>query len=380
MVESHDRCRIGERRVQAMTVPGRPTVAVVICAYTEDRWNEMMASVGSATSQTHHAAEIILVIDHNPALLRRATFELPSVRVIPNSNEKGLSGARNTGIAAATSEIIAFLDDDAFAATNWLAALVAPYADPDVIGVGGQAIPQWRSGRPEWFPPEFDWVVGCTHPGMPHERTPVRNLTAANMSLRRELLLECGGFDSGLDRIGTPPTGSEKADLCIRVQRLHPEGSFLYEPKAVVRQGVPAYHATWSHFRSQCFSEGLSKAVDGNLVGATHALSAVQSYMHSVTPHGVIRSIAEALRGDPTAVRAALAFCAGVAITGAGYVIGARRLASYGLARRRHVTSPGVRRRAEQRMTSAARGALSVSCVPPANSTRMILQNKEIHL
>ena len=56
-------------------IDARPTVSVVICASTEDRWNEMMASVGSAMSQIRHAEEIILVIDHNPVLLRRATFD-----------------------------------------------------------------------------------------------------------------------------------------------------------------------------------------------------------------------------------------------------------------------------------------------------------------
>ena len=65
---------------------------------------------------------------------------------IANDSKKGLARARNAGVAAATAEIVAFLDDETVAARNWLAALVAPYADPDVLGVGGQVAPVWKAG------------------------------------------------------------------------------------------------------------------------------------------------------------------------------------------------------------------------------------------
>jgi hypothetical protein len=152
-----------------------PSVTVVICAHTEDRWDDLVAAVMSVKQQTRRPAEIVLVIDHNPKLERRSTFELPGLKVIPNDNEKGLPGCRNAGIAAATAEIVAFLDDETVATRNWLAALVAPYADPHVLGVGGQAVPVWQAGRPGWFPPEFNWVVGCSYRGMPAERTLVHH-------------------------------------------------------------------------------------------------------------------------------------------------------------------------------------------------------------
>lgn len=132
-----------------------PTVTVVICAHTENRSDDLLAVVTSVKQQIYRPAEIVLVIDHNPKLQRRSTFELPGVKVIPNDNEKGLTGARYAGIAAAASEIVAFLDDATVAAHNWLAALVAPYADPHVLGGGGQVVPAWPTERPGWFPSEF---------------------------------------------------------------------------------------------------------------------------------------------------------------------------------------------------------------------------------
>ena len=47
-------------------------VSIVICAYTEDRWPELVAAVDSVRQQTTLPYEIILVIDHHPQLLLRA--------------------------------------------------------------------------------------------------------------------------------------------------------------------------------------------------------------------------------------------------------------------------------------------------------------------
>ena len=304
---------------------GPPTVAVVICAHTEDRWDEMVFAVTSVMQQTHRAAEILLVIDHNPALLRRATFELRGVVAIPNEHAQGLSGARNTGVRAASSDIVAFLDDGAFAAPNWLAALVAPYADPDVLGVGGRVVPAWRTGRPAWFPAEFDWVVGCSYRGMPTERTPLRSYLCANMSLRRQLLLQGGGLD------GT--------ELSTGVQRRRPRGSHVYEPAAIVRLGIPPSVSSWSYFRSRCFSAGMFTAlVVGDRVGADSRSET--AYLRTVIPKGIGRSVVAALRGDPTAAHAALVLGAGAAVTSAGYAIGWSRAAWDRVARQRSASRP----------------------------------------
>ena len=221
--------RRGARPVQLSHVEARPkssapppTVAVVICARSEVRWDDLVAAVESVKQQTYRPAEIVLVIDHNPALQRRSTNELTGVTVVPNDNEEGLPGARNAGVAAASSEIVAFVEDDAVAERNWLAALVAPYADPHVLGVGGQVVPIWQTRRPNWFPAEFDWVVGCSYHGMPAERTRVRNFSGASMSLRRRLLVESGGFDVGLSRIGTRPLGCDETEICARLSASPP--------------------------------------------------------------------------------------------------------------------------------------------------------------
>src|SRR5436309_12820458 len=118
-----------------------PSVSVIICAYNEERWDDLVAAVSSLHRQTHRPEEIIVVIDHNPDLLARAQAELREVVILANAGQPGLSGARNSGIAAARGDVIAFLDDDAIASPEWIEHLIASYARSEVVGAGGAIVP-----------------------------------------------------------------------------------------------------------------------------------------------------------------------------------------------------------------------------------------------
>lgn len=300
-----------------------PDVSVVICAYSEDRWRDLIAAVDSVRVQTIPAREIILVIDHNTRLLERARTQIPGVVLVENREERGLSGARNSGAAAANSTVIAFLDDDALAAPDWLSRLTEHYKDQQVLGVGGAIAPLWAGGRPDWFPDEFDWVVGCSYRGMPRVTAPVRNLIGANMSFRREVMEVTGGFRSGIGRVGEHPVGCEETELCIRARRSWPERVFLYEPRAQVHHRVPASRARWSYFRRRCYAEGLSKALVSRLVGNADGLASERTYTFRTLPQGVARSTAEALLGrHPARLARSGSIVAGLAITTAGYLVG----------------------------------------------------------
>ncbi len=305
----------------SISAPG--AFSVVICAYTLARWDELVACVESVRQQTLPPREIIVVVDHNPALLERVRAQIAGVIAIENKEPRGLSGARNSGIAIAQGDVIAFLDEDSAAAPDWLARLRAGYTD-QVIGVGGAIEPVWLNGRPRWFPPEFDWVVGCTFLGMSETPTRVRNLIGCNMSFRREVFQQFGGFTSGIGRVGTQPVGCEETEFCIRARQRSPQGELLYDPRARVYHRVPPNRAAWNYFRARCYAEGLSKALISRLVGAQAGLASERAHTFRVLPRGVVRGLADAcLRRDVMGLARASAIIAGLALTTAGFLIGA---------------------------------------------------------
>ena len=300
----------------------RPKVSVVICAYSLGRWEDLQRAIQSVRKQTEVAEEIVLVVDHCPELLKQANLLPLDIIVIPNRFEKGLSGARNTGAVRARGDIVAFLDDDAAADPDWLTRIVNHYEDPRILGVGGMVRPYWEGGRPRWFPSELDWVVGCCYRGMPSSSAPVRNFIGANMSFRRAVLQDSGGFSHGLGQGGAIPPGCEEAELCLRISQRNPDGILLYEPAAAVRHRVSYQRATWSYLRSRCYAEGLSKAVVARLAGPDRVLASERAYARSAVPRGIWRSLADAAHGKLAGALAALALVVAVAVTATGYLVG----------------------------------------------------------
>lgn len=321
-------------------------ISVIICAYTEERWDDLVAAVESVRQQTLPAAEIIIVIDHNPQLLERAQDHIPDVIVVENSEARGLSGARNSGIAVAKSQIVAFLDDDAVATPAWLIFLSETLSDPQVLGAGGPVLPLWLDNEPSWFPAEFYWVVGCTYRGMPQTTKTIRNPIGANMSFRREIFDTVGGFRTGIGRLSTRPLGCEETELCIRARQRWPQYSFLYQPQASVFHRVPGNRTCWRYFCSRCYSEGISKAVISRYVGVKDSLVAERTYTLRTLPNGVARGLADALfRHDLTGLARAGAIVAGLAITTAGYFIGT--ILSQGTTFRKTWREVAIRRNSE---------------------------------
>jgi GT2 family glycosyltransferase len=298
-------------------------ISIIICAYTEKRWDGMMDALRSLREQTARPFEIILVIDHNPKLFQRAVQEIHDVLILENQSLRGLSGARNTGIAAAKGALIAFIDEDAIAEPDWIEKLLPMYADPAVLGVGGAIRPIWSGFKPAWFPEEFFWVVGCTYKGLPEKAAPVRNLIGCNMSFRREVFEQAGGFRTGMGRIGALPVGCEETELCIRTNHHFNQAIFIYQPDAQVDHRVPESRARWNYFMHRCYFEGISKAQVAHFVGANQGLASERSYALKTLPVGLLRGISDFLfRGRISGLSQAFAIGLGLTCTVIGYLAG----------------------------------------------------------
>jgi GT2 family glycosyltransferase len=298
--------------------------SVVVCVYTENRLSQIRAALDSIARQTMPPWQVIVVADHNPALCDRLAAEYPDLEVIPSKFEKGLSGARNTGIERAAGDVVVFLDDDARAQVQWLETLLASYDDESVLGVGGLVLADWSSpGRPAWLPEEFLWVVGCSYRGQPEVKTEVRNPIGANMSFRRSAFDQAGLFNSSVGRTfaSARPLGCEETEFSIRLRRLSPGGRIIYEPQAVVYHHVDQSRATWRYFLGRCRAEGCSKARVSRLSGASAALSSERDYVTHAIIRAVRRELIDVFRsGRKNSMMRLAALSMGTLSAAAGYI------------------------------------------------------------
>lgn len=301
-------------------------VSVVVCTYDEERRPLLERALEALKHQVQPPAAVIVVVDHNPRLLGQLHADHPQLTVVANDTKRGLSGARNCGLALTATLVVAFLDDDAVPEPDWVSRLALAYRagrGQRVLGVGGAIVPRWEVGRPSWFPAEFDWVVGCTYKGARTDPAPVRNMLGANMSFRAEELRQIGGFRGGMGRIGTVPLGCEETEACIRVVRKYPGCQLRFEPTARVHHYVPAARGTWRYLVRRCWAEGLSKARVAALVGRSSALSDERRYVMQTLPSAVVRALGEAVSHlRAAALCRAIAVMIGLAVTIGGFLAG----------------------------------------------------------
>jgi glycosyltransferase involved in cell wall biosynthesis len=304
----------------------QPKISVIICCYTMDRWPDICAAIASVRQQTLRAVEIILVVDHNPELLSRATVELPDVMVVANREGRGLSGGRNTGIAAASGSLLAFLDDDAVADPHWLSLLAKRCEEPDVLGATSSIYPLWVGARPGWFPEEFLWIVGCTYRGLPSVVAEVRNVLGGAMMLKREVFNQAGTFNHILGRSygpGATLVSCDDTEMCIRAKATFPTGRFVFDPAPMIGHKVPASRLNWRYLRVRCFAEGRSKAYLKNLTRARGALTTERDYVLRTLTIGFLHGLSDGVtRLQPDGVKRSAAIVLGLTSAAIGFLIG----------------------------------------------------------
>jgi glucosyl-dolichyl phosphate glucuronosyltransferase len=297
------------------------TVSVVICAYTEDRWPLLLRSVSSVQHQSLVPLEIIVCVDHNDSLFERCRRQWPHqagspstpVVVLANKYQGRLGSARNSAAEVARGDIVAFLDDDAWADPDWLDWLLLPYGNELVVAVGGAPMPEFEGARPGWFPFEFDWVFGCAYSGLPEKQAPLARLIGANMSVRRLALVEIGGFHSD---------NHDDMDMCHRLMYLRPAEQIVYEPMARVHHFVPAARTTWGYFWRRCFFVNKGKVEAFRQMEGASDLSADIGFVGRALSHGVSKGLRQAFQGDVWGAARAASILAGIVLAGAGHVAG----------------------------------------------------------
>jgi GT2 family glycosyltransferase len=247
----------------------------VIC--TRDRADALAALLRGLPDQALSKAtawEIIVVDngskDHTERVLREAARTSPIPLRALSQPEAGLSAARNRGWRAAEGRLIAFLDDDSTPEPGWLQALLDSFAAPEVTAVAGRLLPQVTGGRADEIDPNWLAIYTFDHGDAPRE---IRELTGANMSFRRSFLVEAGGLDERLGRIGDCLLAGDDNDLCHAVQRTPGAKHILYQPGALAHHRLQPSTLTDALLLKRSYCGGISNAVLDRKTSAAEQLT-----------------------------------------------------------------------------------------------------------
>ena len=253
------------------------------------------------------------------------------MRVIPNPNSDhlnrqqahqaahgtrrrfGAGSARNAATETSQCDIIAFIDDDACPEPDWIDQLLRVFEDSSVVAVGGAALPEYETERPDWFPANFDWVFGCSYEGLPTSVAPLRHLIGSNMAVRRYAWKAIGGFQG---------SDFDDLNLCMRLAARYGSDSLYYTPHSVVYHYVSADRVTWRYFWRRCYFVNREKVRVFRRMGAAANLIAERRFVLRALTGQTLRQIHRGLGGDRRAVKALAAMLAGIAMAAAGHIRG----------------------------------------------------------
>ncbi|KXX57074.1 glycosyltransferase family 2 protein [Rhodococcus sp. LB1] len=227
----------------AATAASGPSVTVVVC--TRDRVDSLKVALESILSLDHPDYEVIVVDNASRTdATQRFVTELgdPRVRVVTEPRP-GLSRARNAGVRAANTEIVAFTDDDVVVDPHWLTELVAGFGAGNAVACVCGIVPsgEIRTPAQAYFDQRVGWASSCVprlfdlaHPPADVPLFPFQvgvYGTGANFAVDRQAVFALGGFDEALGA-GAPTDGGEDLDMFFRV--LHAGRQLAYRPGAVV--------------------------------------------------------------------------------------------------------------------------------------------------
>lgn len=227
-------------------------LSIVIC--TRDRPDSLAKCLARLAAQDSPPGEVIVVDNSARRTAEAAAAGFAGVRYL-HEPRPGLSVARNAGVRASRTALIAFTDDDVEPHASWTAEIARAFSDPAVEAVTGLVLPARLDTPAQCFfqlqmggfgggcvPVIFDgrffaetsavgaqvWRVGA----------------GANMAFRRSLFDRVGLFD---ERLGAGASGcSEDSELWYRL--LAGGGACLFEPRACV---VHHHREQWSELRRQ---------------------------------------------------------------------------------------------------------------------------------
>jgi glycosyltransferase involved in cell wall biosynthesis len=217
---------------------------------SSDRFEIVLVDSGSAPAVS---AELVQLAGENQARLLR-------------TDQPGVSFARNIGAWAARSPYIAYIDDDAIPAADWIARILAALAEPGrrPAMIGGRILPKWEAPLPSWWPASLVGVLSIVDleaqgeyrsSELPRRLEPY----GANMVVHVLSLIAAGGFGGMLGRYGSSLLSDEEVQLAWALQDRGQ--SVRYDSRIVVYHQIQAGRLNPDWLLSRLYWQGASAVV-----------------------------------------------------------------------------------------------------------------------
>jgi glycosyltransferase involved in cell wall biosynthesis len=257
-------------------------VSVVISTY--NRSHLLAGALSALMSQTGDVTYEVLVIDNNSSdptrkVVQDLAAEDPGRLKYFFEPKQGISYGRNTGIAHAKAQIIAFTDDDVRVPRDWVSQIKAGFeANTDIDFLGGKVVPRWPVEPPPWLT-KANWAPLALldygeSPFFVDSETQVC-LIGANFAFQRRAFDKVGLFKTDFQRVKDGIGSLEDHEMLLRLWRANSRG--LYLPELVVTAEIETsrlekqYHRRWhaghGRFYAALQSEEVERSRFGKLFG-----------------------------------------------------------------------------------------------------------------
>jgi GT2 family glycosyltransferase len=223
----------------------------------------------------------VLVVDSGSAAAARAELAgivaaHPTARLI-TLDQPGVSLARNAGAREAGTGYIAYIDDDAVPAPDWIERIIAAIREaprPPAV-IGGRILPLWEAPLPGWWPEQLRGVLSIIETeGCGEYRSPEVPATlepyGANITVSVPVMLAAGGFGTTVGRRANILLSDEEVQLAWRLQDAgHP---VRFDSRIVVQHRIQAVRLTPAWLLSRLYWQGVSTVISRRLMGRSGAV------------------------------------------------------------------------------------------------------------
>ncbi len=259
------------------TRPSEVEPRLTVCLCTHNRPAYVRDCLAALDRQTVGAARFgVLVVDSGSAPAARAALvgivsAHPNARLIALSRP-GVSLARNAGAHEVGEGYIAYIDDDAIAAPDWVERIIGAIREspnPPAV-LGGRILPLWEAPLPGWWPASLRGVLSIIETeGRGEYRSadlpPALEPYGANITLNVPAMLAAGGFGTTVGRRGDILLSDEEVQLAWRMQDAGQ--SVRYDSRIVVQHRIQPARLTPTWLLSRLYWQGVSTVVSRRLLG-----------------------------------------------------------------------------------------------------------------